>query len=117
MVISCSEKASTMAVIDAASNRAKVRPLGIPVITDRCHQGRVRNALEPEWEAQFTPRSYGFRPGRRRQDAAKAIYMTCKKPNGQAGVGAGCGPAGPGLPRARMYHDGPVIALMARVAS
>ena len=27
----------------------KMRPLGIPVIADRCHQGRVRNALEPEW--------------------------------------------------------------------
>ncbi len=25
------------------------RPLGIPVIMDRCHQARVRNALEPEW--------------------------------------------------------------------
>ena len=29
--------------------RTKQRPLGIPVIMDRCHQGRVRNALEPEW--------------------------------------------------------------------
>ena len=27
----------------------KRRPLGIPVIMDRCHQARVRNALEPEW--------------------------------------------------------------------
>jgi RNA-directed DNA polymerase len=42
----------------------KTRPLGIPVIADRCHQGRVRNALEPEWEARFEPKSYGFRPGR-----------------------------------------------------
>jgi len=25
------------------------RPLGIPVIMDRCHQARVRHALEPEW--------------------------------------------------------------------
>lgn len=35
--------------IPKAGNRAKLRPLGIPVITDRCHQGRVRHALEPEW--------------------------------------------------------------------
>jgi RNA-directed DNA polymerase len=49
-----------------ASNRAKLRPLGIPVIMDRCHQARVRNALEPEWEARFEPRSYGFRPSRAR---------------------------------------------------
>src|SRR5580692_3288448 len=47
--------------IPKASNRAKLRPLGIPVILDRCHQNRVKNALEPEWEARFEPRSYGFR--------------------------------------------------------
>jgi RNA-directed DNA polymerase len=64
--------------IPKAGNRAKLRPLGIPVITDRCHQGRVRHALEPEWEARFEPRSYGFRPGRSCQDAVQAIYMTCR---------------------------------------
>jgi RNA-directed DNA polymerase len=42
----------------------KRRPLGIPVIADRAQQARVVNALEPEWEARFEPRSYGFRPGR-----------------------------------------------------
>ena len=64
--------------IPKAGNPAKMRPLGIPVIMDRCHQGRVRNALEPEWEARFEARSYGFRPGRGCQDAAQAICMTCK---------------------------------------
>jgi RNA-directed DNA polymerase len=64
--------------IPKASNRAKLRPLGIPVLADRCHQGRVRNALEPEWEARFEPRSYGFRPGRSCQDAEQAIYLTSK---------------------------------------
>src|SRR6266511_5922680 len=66
--------------IPKAGNRAKLRPLGIPVIADRCHQTRVRHALEPEWEARFEPKSYGFRPGRSCQDAAQAIYMTCKGP-------------------------------------
>jgi RNA-directed DNA polymerase len=66
--------------IPKASNRAKLRPLGIPVITDRCHQARVRNALEPEWEARFEPRSYGFRPGRGCHDAIEAIYAVCKGP-------------------------------------
>ena len=41
---------------------------------------RVRNALEPEWEARFEPRSYGFRPGRGCQDAIAAIYNVCKGP-------------------------------------
>jgi RNA-directed DNA polymerase len=66
--------------IPKASNRAKLRPLGIPVIMDRCHQQRVRHALEPEWEARFEPRSYGFRPGRSCQDAIAAIYNVCKGP-------------------------------------
>jgi RNA-directed DNA polymerase len=56
----------------------KQRPLGIPVILDRCHQARVKNALEPEWEARFEPRSYGFRPGRCCQDAAESLYATLK---------------------------------------
>ena len=47
---------------------------------DRCHQARVRNALEPEWEARFESRSYGFRPGRGCHDAIEAIYAVCKGP-------------------------------------
>jgi RNA-directed DNA polymerase len=66
--------------IPKASNRAKLRPLGMPVIMDRCHQQRVRNALEPEWEAGFEPRWYGFRPGRGCHDAISAIYSMCKGP-------------------------------------
>ena len=66
--------------IPKASNRAKLRPLGIPVIMDRCHQARVRSALEPEWEARFEPRSYGFRPGRGCHDAIEAIYAVCEGP-------------------------------------
>jgi RNA-directed DNA polymerase len=56
----------------------KRRPLGIPVLMDRCHQARVRNALEPEWEAKFEARSYGFRPGRGCADAIGALYSTLK---------------------------------------
>jgi RNA-directed DNA polymerase len=56
----------------------KQRPLGIPVILDRCHQARAKNALEPEWEARFEGRSYGFRPGRCCQDAAEALYNALK---------------------------------------
>ena len=59
------------------------RPLGIPVIADRVLQARVVNALEPEWEARFEPKSYGFRPGRGCQDAISAIYLTLKGKNSQ----------------------------------
>jgi RNA-directed DNA polymerase len=57
------------------------RPLGIPVIVDRVQQARVVNALEPEWEARFEPKSYGFRPGRGCHDAIEAVYNTVKGPN------------------------------------
>jgi RNA-directed DNA polymerase len=56
----------------------KLRPLGIPVISDRAQQARVRNALEPEWEARFEPKNYGFRPGRGCHDAIEAIYQVVK---------------------------------------
>jgi len=56
----------------------KQRPLGIPVLADRVQQARVANALEPEWEARFEPRSYGFRPGRGCHDAIEAIFWTLK---------------------------------------
>jgi RNA-directed DNA polymerase len=56
----------------------KRRPLGIPVIADRALQAVVLNAMEPEWEARFEPRSYGFRPGRGCHDAIEAIYQVAK---------------------------------------
>jgi RNA-directed DNA polymerase len=56
----------------------KQRPLGIPVIADRVLQAVVASALEPEWEARFEPKSYGFRPGRGCHDAIEAIYQVSK---------------------------------------
>ncbi|WP_445519721.1 reverse transcriptase/maturase family protein [Streptomyces sp. NEAU-174] len=40
-------------------------------------------ALEPEWEARFEPKSYGFRPGRGCHDAIGAIYSTLNGKNPQ----------------------------------
>jgi RNA-directed DNA polymerase len=50
----------------------------MPVIRDRVLQARVKNALEPEWEARFESRSYGFRPGRSCQDAIASILQTAR---------------------------------------
>ncbi|HEY1353490.1 MAG TPA: reverse transcriptase domain-containing protein [Ktedonobacteraceae bacterium] len=49
------------------------RPLGIFPMIDRCKQALVKLALEPEWEVQFEPHSYGFRPERGARDAIRAI--------------------------------------------
>jgi RNA-directed DNA polymerase len=38
----------------------------------------VKNALEPEWEARFEPRSYGFRPGRGCHDAIESLFNTLR---------------------------------------
>jgi RNA-directed DNA polymerase len=55
------------------------RGLGIPVIADRALQAVMVNALEPEWEARFEPKSYGFRPGRGCHDAIVAIHTTSSR--------------------------------------
>jgi RNA-directed DNA polymerase len=55
---------------------AKKRRLGIPTVTDRVVQAALKLVLEPIFEADFTPSSYGFRPRRRAQDAiAEIVYF------------------------------------------
>lgn len=49
------------------------RPLGIPAIVDRIVQTALRNVLEPIFEQEFDPCSYGFRPKRGCQDALEEI--------------------------------------------
>mgnify|MGYP002725662810 CR=1 FL=1 len=49
------------------------RPLGIPTIRDRVVQMAVKLVLEPIFEADFSDRSYGFRPQRSAHQALKAI--------------------------------------------
>jgi RNA-directed DNA polymerase len=57
----------------------KFRKLGIPTITDRVVQASLKLVLEPIFEADFKPCSYGFRPNRRAQDAVAEIhYYACK---------------------------------------
>jgi RNA-directed DNA polymerase len=58
----------------------KLRKLGIPTVADRVVQAALKLVLEPIFEADFLPCSYGFRPGRRAQDAVSEIqHMTSRK--------------------------------------
>ncbi|WP_244927926.1 group II intron reverse transcriptase/maturase [Nocardioides sp. W7] len=52
----------------------KLRSLGIPTVTDRVVQAALKLVLEPIFEADFEPCSYGFRPNRRAQDAVAEIH-------------------------------------------
>jgi RNA-directed DNA polymerase len=51
----------------------KLRALGIPTVADRVVQAALKQVLEPIFEADFLPCSYGFRPNRRAQDAVAGI--------------------------------------------
>jgi RNA-directed DNA polymerase len=54
---------------------AKRRRLGIPTARDRTVQAALKLVLEPIFEADFKPCSYGFRPGRRAHDAIAEIHQ------------------------------------------
>jgi RNA-directed DNA polymerase len=53
---------------------SKRRRLGIATVRDRVVQAALKLVLEPIFEATFAPCSYGFRPGRRAQDAIAEIH-------------------------------------------
>jgi len=57
----------------------KLRRLGIPTVADRVVQAAVKLVLEPIFETDFKPCSYGFRPRRRAHDAiAETQHMTTR---------------------------------------
>jgi len=58
----------------------KLRQLGIPTLTDRIVQAVLKLVLEPIFEADFDPCSYGFRPGRNAHDAIAEIHLFTSAP-------------------------------------
>jgi RNA-directed DNA polymerase len=61
-------------MIPKPGGSGKLRRLGIPAIADRVVQAALKLVLEPVFEADFEPVSYGFRPKRRAQDAIAEIH-------------------------------------------
>ena len=49
------------------------RPLGIPAVKDRVVQAALKLVIEPIFEHEFEPRSYGFRPGLGCKDALREV--------------------------------------------
>ena len=58
----------------------KLRRLGIATVRDRIVQTAAKLVLEPIFEADFCPSSYGFRPGRRAQDAIEQVRYFINAP-------------------------------------
>lgn len=58
-----------------------MRRLGIPTLRDRVVQMALKLILEPIFESEFYPSSYGYRPGRRAQDAIAEIVHFTKAPS------------------------------------
>ncbi len=63
-------------LIPKAGKPGQFRPLGIPTVKDRVVQGAIKTLLEPIFEAQFWPVSYGFRPGRSTHGALEQIRLS-----------------------------------------
>ena len=49
------------------------RPLGVPTLRDRIVQGALLQVIEPIFERDFAPHSYGFRPGKGCKDALRRV--------------------------------------------
>lgn len=60
-------------------NDGKKRPLGIPCVKDRIVQMALKMVLEPIFEKEFLPCSYGFRPERGAKDALREVDRLIKE--------------------------------------
>jgi RNA-directed DNA polymerase len=49
------------------------RPLGVPTLRDRIVQGALLHVMEPIFERDFAPQSYGFRPGKGCKEALRRV--------------------------------------------
>ena len=58
---------------------AEKRPLGVPTVRDRIVQAALRKVIEPIFERDFAPESYGFRPGRGCKDALRRVEQLLKE--------------------------------------
>jgi hypothetical protein len=56
------------------------RALGIPTVLDRFIQQAVLQVLQSQWDATFSPSSYGFRPGRSAHQAVARARIDCRGP-------------------------------------
>jgi len=61
---------------------SQTRPIGIPTFEDKVAQRAISMLLEPIYEADFCPFSYGFRPGKSAHDALDALMQGAREIGG-----------------------------------
>jgi len=65
--------------VEIPKGDGRTRPLGIPTVKDRIVQTALKLVIEPIFETQFRPGSYGFRPGRSCKDALREVDRLLKE--------------------------------------
>ncbi|HLY55453.1 MAG TPA: group II intron reverse transcriptase/maturase [Stellaceae bacterium] len=65
--------------VEIPKGDGRTRPLGIPTVKDRVVQTALKLAIEPIFEAEFRPGSYGFRPGRSCKEALREVDRLLKE--------------------------------------
>jgi RNA-directed DNA polymerase len=68
--------------IPKPGKQGETRPLGIPTIADRVIMAAAKIVLEPIFEADFHPVSFGFRPKRSAQQALEVVRQTANQGRG-----------------------------------
>jgi retron-type reverse transcriptase len=73
---------SPLARVYTSKSNGKIRGLPIPTVRDRIVQAALKMVIEPIFETQFEPYSFGFRPGKSAHDAvnevARYLYYICQ---------------------------------------
>jgi RNA-directed DNA polymerase len=65
--------------VEIPKGGGKTRPLGIPTVKDRVVQAALKMVIEPIFETQFRPGSFGFRPGLGCKDALRKVDRLVKE--------------------------------------
>jgi group II intron reverse transcriptase/maturase len=68
--------------IPKPGKQGETRPLGIPTIADRVIMAAAKIVLDPIFEADFHPVSFGFRPKRSAQQALEVVRQTANQGRG-----------------------------------